>query len=216
MRLRKGHYYHSSFLAMGLFNGLGPLCGLPFVTGSLPHSPQFVRALTRTGHDGGRRVVEGRLAPLLMYLGIGLPILAPRLVQALPEAAIAGVLAYVGVEGITETQLWERILLLFSPPEHRPPRLTSLSTTEIASYTTVQLALLALCWVINLSPAGLCVAFVIVALVPLREHVLPLLFTEAALAALSTASDTSFPPPAHRGTRAVARRSASYCPQRAV
>ena len=29
----------------GLFNAVGPLFGLPFVTGSLPHSPQFVRAL---------------------------------------------------------------------------------------------------------------------------------------------------------------------------
>ena len=93
MRLRKGHYYHSSFLAMGLFNGIGPLLGLPFVTGSLPHSPQFVRALMRSGNDGSRRVVEGRLAPLLMYLGIGVPLLAPRLVQMLPEATIAGVLA---------------------------------------------------------------------------------------------------------------------------
>ena len=93
MRLRKGHYYHSSFLAMGLFNGLGPLLGLPFVTGSLPHSPQFVRALMRTGNDGSRRVVEGRLAPLLMYIGIGVPLLAPSLVQMLPEATIAGVLA---------------------------------------------------------------------------------------------------------------------------
>ena len=31
---------------MALFNVLGPLWGLPFVTGSLPHSPQFVNAMT--------------------------------------------------------------------------------------------------------------------------------------------------------------------------
>ena len=31
---------------MGIFNIFGPLVGLPFVTGSLPHSPQFIRAVT--------------------------------------------------------------------------------------------------------------------------------------------------------------------------
>ena len=40
--LQHGHYYHLSFLWMGVFNAVGPLFGLPFVTGSLPHSPQVV------------------------------------------------------------------------------------------------------------------------------------------------------------------------------
>jgi hypothetical protein len=30
------YYYHSSFQWMGIFNAVGPLLGLPFVTGSLP------------------------------------------------------------------------------------------------------------------------------------------------------------------------------------
>ena len=30
----------------GLFNLIGPSFGLPFVTGSLPHSPQLVKSLT--------------------------------------------------------------------------------------------------------------------------------------------------------------------------
>jgi hypothetical protein len=85
---------------------VGPLFGLPFVTGSLPHSPQLVKALTRTsrhatphwtpytsprprpraqqegrqqgvqegvqeGAQEGHAVAEGRVAPLIVYLGIG-------------------------------------------------------------------------------------------------------------------------------------------------
>ena len=72
--LKQGHYYHSSFLWMGLFNAVGPLFGLPFVTGSLPHSPQFVKSLTYTTKRGGQdqhAVAESRMAPLLVYLGIG-------------------------------------------------------------------------------------------------------------------------------------------------
>ena len=45
-KLQHGSYYHSSFQWMGIFNAIGPLTGLPFVTGSLPHSPQFIRAVT--------------------------------------------------------------------------------------------------------------------------------------------------------------------------
>ena len=46
MGLTKGQYFHSSFFCMAAFNLLGPLFGLPFVTGSLPHSPQMVNALS--------------------------------------------------------------------------------------------------------------------------------------------------------------------------
>jgi hypothetical protein len=121
-----------------------------------------------------------------------------RPIPAAPIAAALSLLAhrrtldrdrapqYVGVEGIVETQLWERIVLLLSPSDRRPARLAGLRTADIASYTAVQLLLLALCWAINLSPAGLCVAFVIVALVPFRERVLPRLYTERTLAALDS------------------------------
>eukprot|EP00469_Lotharella_globosa_P000455 CAMPEP_0167798886 /NCGR_PEP_ID=MMETSP0111_2-20121227/16632_1 /TAXON_ID=91324 /ORGANISM="Lotharella globosa, Strain CCCM811" /LENGTH=551 /DNA_ID=CAMNT_0007693499 /DNA_START=53 /DNA_END=1708 /DNA_ORIENTATION=+ len=51
MKLTKGAYYDSSFLWMAVFNLIGPLFGLPFVTGSLPHSPQMVRALTNDEND---------------------------------------------------------------------------------------------------------------------------------------------------------------------
>ena len=48
----------------------------------------------------------------------------------------------------------------------------------------MQLTLLGLCWAINLSPFGLFVSFLIVSLVPAREHVLPGLFSAAELAVL--------------------------------
>ena len=43
--LNRGQYYHGSFFAMAVFNIVGPLFGLPFVTGSLPHSPQLSHQL---------------------------------------------------------------------------------------------------------------------------------------------------------------------------
>ena len=209
-RLKHGHYFHASFLWMGVLNVIGPAFGLPFVTGSLPHSPQFVRALTCSLHSPTRgsasadtktsgtrspiiKVAENRIAPFLTYAMLGLPLLFPPLLEVIPRAAINGVLAYVGVEGILSTTLWQRALLLITPPASFPPRLLRLSLPRVHTYTLMQLALLACCWLINLSPLGLCVAFLIVALVPLRVTLLPKFFTSDELAVLDaeTAADTA-------------------------
>jgi len=187
--LKHGHYFNLSFLWMGIFNAVGPAFGLPFVTGSLPHSPQFVRALTvapRPGENKRPFVVENRVAPLLMYAMLGLPLLFPQLLALIPRAAIQGVLVYVGAEGILATTLWQRTLLLASPPSSFPQRLLPLGLWRVHSFTLLQLALLGACWWINLSPLGLCVAFLIVALVPFRLKALPKMFSAAELAALDS------------------------------
>ena len=44
--------------------------------------------------------------------------------------------------------------------------------------------MLGVCWAVNESPAGLCVSFVIVSLVPLRTYVLPRIFSRDELEAL--------------------------------
>ena len=68
MCIKKGAYFHSSFACMALFNLLGPIWGLPFVTGSLPHSPPFVHAMTQV--DKNHKpigVVENRVAPFIDF-----------------------------------------------------------------------------------------------------------------------------------------------------
>jgi len=216
MGLQRGYYLHSSFLAMALFNAVGPLFGCPFVTGSLPHSPQFVRSLTLGAGAAGAAgagsaatpvVAESRVAPLLMYAMIGLPLLAPSLLASIPEAAIDGILVYVGYEGIIATGLWGRIALMFTPADEFPPHLRQLMPLRVHLYTLLQLSLFGLCWLINLSPFGLCVAFLIVSLVPLREVLLPHLFAPDELAALDKdlAADES-------ESATLVERSGSYAP----
>ena len=187
MHLKHGHYFNTSFMWMGIFNAIGPFFGLPFVTGSLPHSPQFVRALTILPTEGSKAppfVAENRVAPLLMYAMLGLPLLFPAVLEVIPRAAINGVLAYVGVEGILTTQLFSRTLLLLSPPASFPKPLAALGVGRVHTYTLLQLTLLGLCWLVNISPLGLGVAFIIVSLVPLRAQLLPYVFTADELAAL--------------------------------
>ena len=96
--------------------------------------------------------------------------------------------------GILTTQLWRRILLLLTPPSAFSARYAAppLRPARVHAYTLLQLLMLGLCWAVNLSPAGLCVSFVVVALVPLRERLLPRLFSPAELEALDTRAGGAF------------------------
>ena len=119
-----------------------------------------------------------------------------------PHATQVDDLAAFDHPGILTTQLWRRILLLLTPPSafparyrfaggnaaHAPP----LRPARVHAYTLLQLLMLGLCWAVNLSPAGLCVSFVVVALVPLRERLLPRLFSPAELEALDTRAGGAF------------------------
>ena len=100
--MRKGVYLHGPLALIAVFNIIGPSFGLPFVTASLPHSPQLVEALTsrRTSSVGSAPdsvCAENRVAPLLVYLlilGVAtIPVLTP-LVRCMPVGAIRGTWSY--------------------------------------------------------------------------------------------------------------------------
>ena len=195
MNLAKGVYYHSSILMMGIFNVLGPLFGLPFVTGSLPHSPQFVLAMrddssAQSGSKKGAHVVETRLAALICYALIGASLAVPELIGMLPTATVEGTLCFVGFHGLQHTQLWERTILLFTEPALFPRPYASLGPKVVHGYTMVQLFCWAMCWVVNLT-LGLAFPAWIVLLIPIRAYLLPNLFTEAQLEALDAEDEVA-------------------------
>eukprot|EP00947_MAST-08B_sp_MAST-8B-sp1_P006582 g6582.t1 len=217
MKLRKGAYYHSSFLCMALFNLVGPLFGLSFVTGSLPHSPQLVQALTvykdknaaadgdeelgqqQLGMGGGdgdggsngkknakrvlvpERVAENRVAPFIAYLLIGLPLFLPSVIGTLPEGSIDGILTFVGVAGLLDTELWVRLNLLLRHPDNFEGRFRGVHWGRTHLYTFVQVALLGLIWGVNLSPVGLLFSVIVVGLVFFRIFVITKIFSAVEL-----------------------------------
>eukprot|EP00854_Cymbomonas_tetramitiformis_P002748 gene2748-3527_t len=204
MHLKKGSYFHSSFLCMAVFNIVGPFCGLPFVTGSLPHSPQMVKALTTvregaTAPDRLPSVSENRVAPFLIYLFIGTALITPfgrAVIMTIPEAVVDGILIFVGVAGIFDTQLWERVQLMFMEFDNFPKesKYTQVAPKRMHMFTVIQVTSLAVAWSLNglamvvpsLAPLGLCFPIVIVLLVPLRETLIPRIFTPEELAYLDS------------------------------
>lgn len=301
MRLKDAPYFHAPFAIMGLFNIIGPILGLPFVTGSLPHSPQLVRALwlqddeedndddfgdngvkygsdstdntieapedqrkiaveqlearddedltTReqtlhksllgqeavlaqlksgvgkqqraiAGAGAGARmdeadeVAEARLAPLLVYTAIflSLALVAPA-IRCVPLAAVDGILVFVGLDGILETQLCERLFTfvvsdsrILLRPGLYPDRPWAYAKLQDAQrFTLVQLLILAAAWALNLSPYGLAFPLIIIALVPIRQTVLPYLFSASALELLDAKHDDTASQSAMRNSRGISR-----------
>ena len=56
--------------------------------------------------------------------------------------ASAGILAYVGFEGIIATGLAARVRLIFTPVDEFPPELADMSPLRVHLYTLLQLSLL--------------------------------------------------------------------------
>jgi len=222
--LRKGAYFHASYLVVGLFSWAGPMLGMPFATGSLPHSPQLVKALSLGGEsdpddrdddeddrrrgdlerelleDGSDvappRVVEARYAPLAFYALILLSgLVAEPAIRALPLAAVDGVLIFVGLDGIFDTLLWRRVRRLFVCPCYcgldATPAKPAFAPHQERLFAAIQLLVLAAAWGLNVSPAGLLFPLVIVALVPIRDHLLPRLIDRAALDAIDPPRPTA-------------------------
>jgi len=116
---------------------------------------------------------------------------------------------FVGLAGVFETQLWQRIRLLLthsSKYTYKYPYETLRPVYRIHLWTAIQILALALAWILNglamglsvLSPLGLCFPLVIVALVPVRNYLLPRLFTEQEIDLLD--SDESHEALASEGT----------------
>ncbi|CAK9062447.1 Band 3 anion transport protein (Anion exchange protein 1) (AE 1) (Anion exchanger 1) (MEB3) (Solute carrier family 4 member 1) (CD antigen CD233) [Durusdinium trenchii] len=191
MKLAKGSYFHSSFACLAAFNIFGPMFGLPFVTGSLPHSPQFVLSLAERDEEQQiTHVRENRLAPLLCYFLIGLPLLMPTLLQSVPKAAVFGTLIFVGIDGIQSTQLYERCLLMLTDPRFVPKRsvFQSVSLGTIQIFSLIQIALVVACWMVNYY-FGLYFPLFFISLAPFRRYLIPCIFSERDLKHLDHSLD---------------------------
>lgn len=189
-------------LITGVCNLILPSFGLPFVTASLPHSPQFTKALTDYDKSESPwrvlRVHESRVAPTIVYGLCLFGLVIPSALELCPEGVVNGILTFVGLQGIlpgTGNQLIDRIVLLFTAPSEFPDSTAPyahLPWRRIHLYTMVQLACLLTCWAMRFTgPLSLAFPLIIVGFIPLRLKVLPKYFTEDELAALDCEEEST-------------------------
>jgi len=180
--LKKGAAFHWNFFILGVFNIVFPMFGCPFVTGSLPHSPQFVNALARKEvvRDGGVEtskiveVYENRLAPFLVNLLIiiCLPIIGE--LRYIPTSVICDALfLYMGLSGLPGNQLFERVKLAFTEEALYPPLHFSkeeVPRKQMHVFTLAQLCMVVVLFVVSRSPIALAFPVFLVLSIPLRMN----------------------------------------------
>jgi len=178
--LQKGASFHWNFLLLGIFNIVFPLFGCPFVTGSLPHSPQFTRALAKTevvrenGHEKVRiiGVCENRISPLMVNVLIMacLPIIGD--LSKVPTAVVCdGLFLVMGISGLPGNELFERLKLVFTeaalyPTMHFSPE--EVPRSQMHFYTLFQFSFVAILFAVSRSPIALAFPLFLVSSIPAR------------------------------------------------
>eukprot|EP00933_Yihiella_yeosuensis_P038737 TRINITY_DN32675_c0_g2_i1.p1 TRINITY_DN32675_c0_g2~~TRINITY_DN32675_c0_g2_i1.p1 ORF type:complete len:567 (+),score=91.57 TRINITY_DN32675_c0_g2_i1:74-1774(+) len=179
-KLRKGGAFHWNFFILGVFNIVFPLFGCPYVTGSLPHSPQFVKALatTEVKRDGGAEkheivyVSEQRVAPLLVNVLVLAALPKIEELKYVPTAVICDALfLFMGLSGLPGNELFERLKLFFTEDALYPElhfTKEEIPRKSMHVFTFVQFCFVALLFGVSRSPIALAFPVFLVSSIPTR------------------------------------------------
>jgi len=179
-KLKKGGAFHWNFFILGCFNIIFPMFGCPYVTGSLPHSPQFVKALATTtiiregGHERSEvvSVCENRLSPLLVNVLVlaTLPIIGS--LSIIPTAVVCDALfLFMGLSGLPGNELFERLKLIFTEESLYPTlkwTKEEVPRSRMHVFTIIQFCFVGLLFGVSRSPIALAFPVFLVMSIPTR------------------------------------------------
>ncbi|CAA3033769.1 probable boron transporter 7 [Olea europaea subsp. europaea] len=131
------------------------------------------------------RVNEQRVSNLFQSILVGLAVIAVPVIKMIPTSVLWGYFAYMAIDSLPGNQFWERMLLIFVPPDRRFKVIESLHASFVETvpfkyifmFTAFQFAYLLVCFGITWIPiAGILFPLPFFLLISIREHVLPKLF----------------------------------------
>ena len=169
-KLVKGPAYHYDIAVMGGLIGLMGLFGLPWVVGAVVRSLNHVKSLTVTEDGRVVGVIENRLSNLGIHLLIALSLLFLPLLAYIPMAVLFGLFLFMGFGTIGGNQFVDRLKLWIMDPEQYPPThyIRAVPSKAVHAYTAIQLACLAVLWLVKASVIGILFPFFVALLVPVR------------------------------------------------
>lgn len=151
-----------------------------------------------------QQVREQRLTNLLQSLLLAACLGATPAIQQIPTGVLFGYFMLLAIKSLEGSQFWERLLLLATDPRKRiavmqrehAAYLQCVPWPAVVRFTLLQLVYLLGVWALTTwaGVAGVAFPLPIMALVPLRQYVLPRLFDRTALAQLDAASWDEAPP----------------------
>jgi len=204
--------YHWDMLLLGFMTILCGLIGLPPVNGVIPQSPMHTKALAKVvnlpkstevkGNDNSDdkskpddwviklQVTEQRGSNLMQSLLVGACLAIIVVIRCIPTAVLWGYFAFMAIEGISGSQLWDRILLLLTDPKRRYRILESNHSSylekvpmrKIQFFTLFQLSIVGAIYALTWIPiGGVFFPIPIILLIPIRKYVMPKMFGLVAL-----------------------------------
>jgi hypothetical protein len=188
--LKKPAAYHWDFFIVGITFLPCALLGLPPGNGLIPQAPLHARALCtrefRTDKYGVRREVvthceEQRWSGLGQSLLMFAALASFRVIAWIPKGCLFGLFFYLGVGALHGNEIWERVLLSFMVPKHRPavPVVSKVPWRITQAWTAVQaVCALAIFAVGQFASVGYIYPLLLALLVPVRSYILESLFEE--------------------------------------
>lgn len=189
----KGTGFHWDLVLACSINLISGVFGAPFMGPACVRTISHTAALTvmSSTHAPGESpkivgVKEQRVSGFIVSLLIGLAVLLAAVLNLVPKAVLLGVFLYMGISATTGIHLLERTVLMLMPVKHHPnvPYVKKVRTWKMHIFTSVQILMLVILWVVKQSPAALCFPFVLMLLIPIRLYLLPYVFTNPELSAL--------------------------------
>ncbi|KAF6257328.1 HCO3 transporter family-domain-containing protein [Scenedesmus sp. NREL 46B-D3] len=161
-------------------------------------APASAADVAAEGHHLQLQVREQRVTNLLQSLLCAVCLGITPAIQLIPTAVLWGYFVFMAVESLVGSQLWERLLLLLTDPKRRvlvlqqehAAYLQLVPFRVVARVTLLQAVYLLGVWALTTwaGIAGIAFPLPIMALVPVRQYLLPLLFKRQHLAELDAAS----------------------------
>uniref|UniRef100_A0A673VHR4 Solute carrier family 4 member 1 (Diego blood group) n=1 Tax=Suricata suricatta TaxID=37032 RepID=A0A673VHR4_SURSU len=193
-KMVKGSGFHLDLLLIIGMGGVAALFGLPWLSATTVRTITHANALTIMVKDntpGAAPQIQGvreqRISGLLVAVLVGVSILMGPILSLIPLAVLFGIFLYMGVTSLSGIQLFDRFLLLFKPPKYHPavPYVKRVRTWRMHLFTITQIICLVLLWVVkSFQSISLILPFILILTVPLRRHLLPLIFWDLELQCL--------------------------------
>ncbi|MDE0864056.1 MAG: PTS sugar transporter subunit IIA [Rubripirellula sp.] len=193
-RLHKGEAYHLDLGVVGILIACCSMIGLPWLVAATVRSLNHVRSLatidsvTLPNGETHERIVhvrENRMTGLTIHLLIGLSLLLLPWLKEIPMAVLYGLFLFMGIVSMSGNQFFERLSLWLRDPDLYPVThyIRRVPSRTIHAFTALQVACLAILWIVKSSSIGILFPIFIALLVPVRM-IAEMFFSAEHLAAL--------------------------------
>jgi len=174
-RLRKGAGYNLDMAVVAALVGVLATIGLPWVVAATVRSLNHVRSLAKVRHHAhGEHIIsvrENRLTPLVVHVLIGCSLFLLWLLREIPMSVVFGLFLYMGIASLRGNQFVDRLKLWVTDPTLYPPThyVRRVPRTVVHGFTAIQVACLAVLWLVKESAFGVLFPLCIALLVPIRR-----------------------------------------------